>query len=345
MKFLTHPHHRLLALFLTFSTLSVAAMSLAAPTMDLEARLSAPSTLAQAPWRTIEPEEIDAGAVVPADTQTIIKLPIDMPSITRETLLGHRGKKVRYWGYCFPEDYNPKLASQMTGFPGKVFLSEAERAYRKERQQVKKPTYSIFNPPLSEKDLAPVPGSDGARIRHQKEVFNGGEVCYVMSAKQLPIGTDRDGDELNSWEEKYYRADPHNPDSDGDGLTDGQEVLSLKTDPLLRDTDGDGLIDGIEDRNRNGRVDTGETDPLNPDSDRDGLCDGFCRVDQIGQICTPDKASCKSVEPFKWRGEDRNLNGKRDTGETDPLQWATGGDGIGDLQKYYNCILQNKTDC
>ena len=58
-----------------------------------------------------------------------------------------------------------------------------------------------------------------------------------------------------------------NPDTDGDGLNDGAEVLTHKTDPLNPDTDGDGLKDGPE-------VHTYGTDPLNVDSDMDLLTDG-----------------------------------------------------------------------
>jgi hypothetical protein len=55
-------------------------------------------------------------------------------------------------------------------------------------------------------------------------------------------------------------------DSDGDGLINSQE-LALGTDPFLADTDGDGLSDGDE-------VGIYRTDPLNPDTDGDGLSDG-----------------------------------------------------------------------
>jgi len=45
------------------------------------------------------------------------------------------------------------------------------------------------------------------------------------------IDTDKDG--LNDSDEiHFYQTDPNNPDSDGDGLLDGCEVLELKSDPL-----------------------------------------------------------------------------------------------------------------
>ena len=55
-------------------------------------------------------------------------------------------------------------------------------------------------------------------------------------------------------------------DQDGDGLADEVEREGENpTDPTNPDTDGDGRSDGEEDRNGNGRVDEGETDPNRPD--------------------------------------------------------------------------------
>ena len=56
-------------------------------------------------------------------------------------------------------------------------------------------------------------------------------------------------------------------DSDGDGLTDGDEVLVYKTDPLNPDSDYDLLKDGEE-------VKKYKTDPLDPDTDKGGVRDG-----------------------------------------------------------------------
>lgn len=61
-------------------------------------------------------------------------------------------------------------------------------------------------------------------------------------------------------------TNPDDPDSDDDGLLDGQEVLTLHTNPLSVDTDGDQLLDGLE-------VNTTHTDPLKADTDGDGLSD------------------------------------------------------------------------
>jgi hypothetical protein len=55
---------------------------------------------------------------------------------------------------------------------------------------------------------------------------------------------DRDG--LTNLEEYQQGTDPNNPDTDGDGLSDGDEVHVYHTNPLLWDTDGDGISDGVE---------------------------------------------------------------------------------------------------
>ena len=78
---------------------------------------------------------------------------------------------------------------------------------------------------------------------------------------------DSDGDGLTDDYERQIGTDPFDPDTDDDGLTDGEEVLTYKTNPLNPDTDGDGLKDGEE-------VKTYGTDPLNPDTDGDELKDG-----------------------------------------------------------------------
>jgi hypothetical protein len=78
---------------------------------------------------------------------------------------------------------------------------------------------------------------------------------------------DWDGDALSSWNELQIGADIFSSDTDGDGLSDGQEVREYLTGPLVADTDGDGLSDRQE-------VWEYLTGPLVADTDGDGLSDG-----------------------------------------------------------------------
>src|SRR5439155_11795258 len=89
------------------------------------------------------------------------------------------------------------------------------------------------------------------------------------------------------------KTDPCNADTDGDGILDGIELgrtaspsaacntfqgdmdFSTKTDPTNPDTDGDGIKDGEEDRNHNGKIDTGEANPLRKDDDG-GPMSAYC---------------------------------------------------------------------
>ena len=65
-------------------------------------------------------------------------------------------------------------------------------------------------------------------------------------------------------------------DTDGDGLSDWDEVFRLDTDPNQADTDGDGLSDGAEHLSG--------ANPLDPDENDDGVPDG---VDSAAWIANP----------------------------------------------------------
>jgi hypothetical protein len=78
---------------------------------------------------------------------------------------------------------------------------------------------------------------------------------------------DADGDNYLDVLELEVGLDPYNPDVDGDGVADGDEVNIYFTDPFTWDTDGDGIPDGEE---LFGLL----TDPLVWDTDGNGISDG-----------------------------------------------------------------------
>lgn len=136
------------------------------------------------------------------------------------------------------------------------------------------------------------------------------------SEPAIDMTTDTDGDGLSDYDEiNKYGTDPNNPDTDGDGLSDGDEVLKYGTDPLNPDTDGDGLSDGDE-------VNVYNTDPLNPDTDGDGLSDG-------------DEVNRYGTDPLKVDTDGDGLSDYDEimTYNTDPLKPDTDGDGFSDGQE------------
>jgi hypothetical protein len=69
----------------------------------------------------------------------------------------------------------------------------------------------------------------------------------LQEAATDPTAADTDGDGLTDIEEiEEYDTDPTTADTDGDGLDDGTEVLEYGTDPTDTDTDGDRLGDSLE---------------------------------------------------------------------------------------------------
>ena len=58
--------------------------------------------------------------------------------------------------------------------------------------------------------------------------------------------TDLDADNLADALEWDLGLDPNTPDTDGDGVADGDELTIYGTSPTLFDTDGDGASDGEE---------------------------------------------------------------------------------------------------
>ena len=135
-------------------------------------------------------------------------------------------------------------------------------------------------------------------------IFNSVEDQYDCLDKNVAdADKDPDRDGLSNIAELNLGTDPCNPDSDFDGLTDGEEVNRFvsgqpaSTNPRDDDTDGDGLSDGFETGTGivNGMTDSGTdplladtdgdavgdlkelqigTDPFNPDTDGDGSADG-----------------------------------------------------------------------
>jgi hypothetical protein len=85
-----------------------------------------------------------------------------------------------------------------------------------------------------------------------------------MLAPTVATETDLDADNYADALEGDLGLDPRNPDTDGDGVADGDEITIYRTEPTLPDTDGDGFSDGDE-------LFAAGTDPLTWNMQGDGI--------------------------------------------------------------------------
>ncbi len=121
------------------------------------------------------------------------------------------------------------------------------------------------------------------------------DVVELVKAMEVKFGVnlylgssdddDDDRDGLRNFEESRLGTNPTNPDTDEDGLSDGQEVRKFKTDPLNADSDGDRIKDGEE-------IFKYFTNPLKADTDGDGLDDAdeiFGNTDPLTPLTTQKK--------------------------------------------------------
>ncbi|WP_455392711.1 transglutaminase domain-containing protein [[Eubacterium] cellulosolvens] len=175
-------------------------------------------------------------------------------------------------------------------------------------------------------------------------LINNEEIKYGTNASD----PDTDDDGVLDGEEVYegsdgYITDPLHPDTDRDNITDGEEVEAgndgYVTNPTLKDTDGDGLTDWEE-------INIHKTTPTTKDSDSDGLTD-YVEVDASdGYTTNPNRWDTDNDDlPDGWidsnknkikdlgEYEDRDLDGEIDS--LNPLDWKNG-TGIGETDPNKN---------
>ncbi|MFM8473543.1 MAG: hypothetical protein ACKOBV_08500, partial [Candidatus Kapaibacterium sp.] len=143
----------------------------------------------------------------------------------------------------------------------------------------------------------------------------------------MPTMNDTDGDSLSDYEEvAISHTDPKVSDSDRDGLSDGEEIR-LKSSPLRSDSDADGLGDAEEVMRR--------TDPSDPDTDKDGIVDG----DEVRRHGTDPKIADTDSDGLK--------DGVEMAKGTNPLMPDSDGDGVDDgreVQEYGSDPMRSDTD-
>ena len=150
----------------------------------------------------------------------------------------------------------------------------------------------------------------------------------------IDVNLDSDGDGLSNGEEQELGTDPDDSDTDNDGLSDDDEVNQHRSNPLQADTDADGLSDSDEiefgtnlleadsDFDTLSDIDelqTFNTSPVNADSDGDGLND-------------QDELQLYFTDPLLADSHNDGLNDDVEvlTFNSNPNSYDTDGDGVSD---------------
>lgn len=204
--------------------------------------------------------------------------------------------------------------------------------------------------------LTKEPDTDGDGVSDADEERDGSDkndpCSYLGNSVTLPQLSnwetlDCDNDGLSNKDEKEkYGTNPQDPDTDGDGVLDGTEVVD-KTDPRnpcdyleahitvvqraewgMADCDNDGLPNSKE-------KELG-TDPIDPDTDGDGVKDGDEVKDKTNPLDPCDYVAAHiTVAPKQaWLDADCDNDGLPNSKEkelgTDPKNPDTDGDGVTD---------------
>lgn len=148
---------------------------------------------------------------------------------------------------------------------------------------------------------------------------------------------DGDLDGLSDCEEEAIGSNPFNPDTDGDGLSDFEEVRDHGTDPSVGDSDGDGLSDPNE-------VEIYQTDPNLADSDADGLSDAeeILTHRSDPNLADTDMDGLSDAEevligsrPNRADSDNDGLSDAREVNEvgSSPVRADSDGDGLSDFEE------------
>ena len=148
---------------------------------------------------------------------------------------------------------------------------------------------------------------------------------------------DYDSDGIRTLEEVDYGTNPIVADTDGDNLSDLDEIQITATDPTNPDSNQNGVLDGADDPDGDGLSNVKElevgTDPNLADSDSDALND-------------PDELT-RDTDPFNADTDDDFLEDGTEVSapfNTDPKNPDTDGDGTVDGNETYTTSTANYTE-
>jgi len=102
--------------------------------------------------------------------------------------------------------------------------------------------------------------------KNRKEVYsNTTDQLVVNDISQNALAKDDDGDGLANWEETLWKTDANNPDSDGDGTSDGEEIKAGR-DPVIAGPNDTLSQEEVENKiNKENEANLTETDKFSRD--------------------------------------------------------------------------------
>ena len=198
--------------------------------------------------------------------------------------------------------------------------------------------------------------TDGDGLSDKEELtYKYKEVSNLLN----PVVADTDRDGLSDGLEHQLGTNPKDEDSDGDGLTDWQEVTGMPvtigtekvvvwSNPLSEDSDGDGLSDFKEISGHkmtiNGEEETVTTNPSSTDTDADGLSDDEelrgtqITVNEQDMIVKSNPAVRDTdgdtiSDGLEIHGYEISVANEKKTVKTNPMKQDTDGDGKNDDQE------------
>jgi len=147
-------------------------------------------------------------------------------------------------------------------------------------------------------------------------ILDGYEYSNNLNLNGNDAGNDYDSDGLTNLQEFQLNSAANNTDSDGDNITDGEEVYTYYTNPANSDTDNDGLMDKLE-------IFIYCTNPNNGDTDGDSVLDGLEALILHSNVTNPDSDYDLMPDGYEYAN---NLNLTLDDTGTD-----LDGDGLPNL--------------
>lgn len=268
----------------------------------------------------VRPYELDATVAFPNDTR-----PVSLTSSTVPGTVARFNTSVRL-ERMKPNGTKVQRINLSAYDPG---LDVADRGYDESDR------WDVHHP-QSGSDVVLLDG-DGLSDAYERRVTgtdptdsdsNSTRTDATEAADGRPDGAeDFDDDGAITFDEYHLDLDPLDPDTDGDGLTDGYEISYPHLNPAVGDTDDDGTLDGAEDFDDddlvNRREEAAESAPVRADSDGDGLSDGVEVLDHATDPTTADTDDDGLPDP-----DELELG-------TDPTDPDTDSDGVLDGQETF----------